>query len=87
MPAAVTPGASPATSALTITTTSATPIATSSVTVTGTAGALTHSTSVGLTVHRAGDAFMQQHYPGRHFCTYLCLCASNDRKRSFRTDG
>ena len=55
VPPAVTPGASPATSALTITTTSATPIATSSVTVTGTAGALTHNKSIGLTVTAAPD--------------------------------
>ena len=55
VPPAVTPGASPATSALTISTTTATPIATSSVTVTGTAGALTHNKSVGLTVTAAPD--------------------------------
>jgi hypothetical protein len=55
VPPAVTPGASPATSALTITTTTATPIATTSVTVTGTAGALTHNKSVSLTVTAAPD--------------------------------
>jgi hypothetical protein len=56
VPPAVTPGASPATSALTITTTTVTPVATSSVTVTGTAGGLTHNKSVGLTVTAAPAA-------------------------------
>jgi hypothetical protein len=49
-PPTVTVGATTVTSALTIATTAATPAATSTVTVTGTFGALTHDTSVSLTV-------------------------------------
>ena len=51
----VTPGGSPATSTLTISTTSATPVATSNVVVTATSGALSHNTSVGLTVTAVPD--------------------------------
>ncbi|MGC2182731.1 MAG: IPT/TIG domain-containing protein [Terriglobales bacterium] len=54
-PNPVTPGGSPATSTLTISTTSSTPVATSSVIVTASAGSLSHNTSVGLTVTAAPD--------------------------------
>jgi IPT/TIG domain len=51
-PTSVTPGASPATSTLTISTTTATPGGTDTVTITGTSGA-SHTTSVGLVVQAA----------------------------------
>jgi IPT/TIG domain len=54
-PSSVTPGASPATSALSISTASTTPAATSTITVTGTSGSLTHNASVGLTVTAPAD--------------------------------
>jgi len=50
VPNTVTPGASAATSALTITTSAVTPVGTSAITVTGTSGSLTHDTPVSLTV-------------------------------------
>ena len=53
VPTPVTPGSVAVDSALTISTTSATPAGTSSVTVTGTSGALSHSATVGLTVTAA----------------------------------
>jgi hypothetical protein len=53
VPASVTPGASAATSALTITTTSGTPAGTSPVTITGTSGSLTVTTTVTLVVTAA----------------------------------
>jgi IPT/TIG domain-containing protein len=54
-PNPVTPGGSPATSTLTITTTAATPAATSSVKVTGTSGALVRNVMVSLTVTGGPD--------------------------------
>lgn len=53
VPTPVTPGGVAVDSALTISTTSATPAGTSSVTLTGTSGLLSHSTTVGLTVTAA----------------------------------
>ena len=55
LPPAVTPGATPVTSALTITTSASTPAATSNVTVTGTSGFLSHDTTVSLTVTPSPD--------------------------------
>ena len=55
LPPAVTPGATPVTSALTITTSASTPAATSNVTVTGTSGFLSHDTTVSLTVTLTPD--------------------------------
>lgn len=51
VPSSVTPGAAAATSALTISTSAATPVGTSAVTVTGTAGSISHNTSASLTVN------------------------------------
>ncbi len=55
LPSPVTPGATPVTSALTISTSASTPAATSNVTVTGTSGSLSHDTTVSLTVTPAPD--------------------------------
>ncbi len=56
IPSSVTPGASAATSALTITTAAVTPAGTDQVTVTGTSGSVTHDVpAVGLTVNAAPD--------------------------------
>jgi len=52
-PTSVTPGASPVTSTLTISTTTATPGGTDTVTITGQSGATSHTTSVGLVVQAA----------------------------------
>ena len=49
-PNSVTPGASAATSTLTITTSAATPVGTSAITLSGTSGSLTHNTSASLSV-------------------------------------
>jgi trimeric autotransporter adhesin len=54
-PTPVTPGATAATSVLTLSTTAATPVATSTVTITGTFGTLIHNATVGLTVTAAPD--------------------------------
>jgi len=51
VPSSVTPGAAAVTSALSISTSAATPAGTSSVTVTGTSGSVSHNTSVSLTVN------------------------------------
>jgi hypothetical protein len=56
-PSILTPAGAPLTSALIITTSDATPVATSSVTVTGTYLALSHDTTVGLTVTPAPPDF------------------------------
>jgi len=55
VPPSVTPGGTPVTSALTVSTSPSTPAATSTVTVTGTAGLLNHNTTVGLTVTPGPD--------------------------------
>ncbi len=55
VPSAVTPGASAATSDLTITTSAVTPVGTTAVTVTGTSGSVSHNAPAGLTVDAAPD--------------------------------
>ena len=55
VPSSVTPGASAATSDLTITTSAVTPVGTAAVTVTGTSGSVSHDTPAGLTVNAAPD--------------------------------
>jgi hypothetical protein len=55
LPPFVTPGASPVTSALTITTTSGTPVGTSTVTITGTSGSVISTAPVTLVVVAAGS--------------------------------
>lgn len=52
-PSLVTPGTSPATSSLSISTGAATPVGTSAVTIKGTSGSVSHNTSVSLTVNPA----------------------------------
>jgi hypothetical protein len=54
-PASVTPGTSVASSTLTVTTSTATPMATDTLTITGTSGALVHSNTVALVVSGVSD--------------------------------